>query len=135
MPRYAAVHKPILASQQEKDSGPLKQALIEIERSFQVSIAYKDEWIENKFVYFSSAAFKVPEQALDNAFERYCLYYEKAGERILCYSQENSRGAGVPQSSAGRNTSCLPQPGRRFYQQLVMKLHRSVQLSCRLQLQ
>ena len=72
---YAAVHKPVLAIQQEKDSGPLKQALIEIERSFQVSIAYKDEWIENKFVYFSPAAFKAPEQALDTLLKYTGLYY------------------------------------------------------------
>jgi TonB-linked SusC/RagA family outer membrane protein len=97
---YASVHKPILASQQEKDSGPLKQALIEIERSFQVSIAYKDEWIENKVVYFSPVAFKAPEQALDTLLKDTGLYYEKAGEKFYVIHKKILRASGVPQSSA-----------------------------------
>ena len=97
---YAAVHKPVQVRQQEKDSGPLKQALIEIERSFQVSIAYKDEWIENKFVYFSPSAFKAPEQALDTLLKDTGLYYEKAGEKFYVIHKKILRGSGVPQSSA-----------------------------------
>ena len=97
---YAAVHKPVYGIQQEKDSGPLKQALVEIERSFQVSIAYKDEWIENKVVYFSSSAFKAPEQALDTLLKDTGLYYEKAGDRFYVIHKKILRGSGVPQSSA-----------------------------------
>jgi hypothetical protein len=97
---YAAVHKPVQVRQQEKDSGPLKQALIEIERSFQVSIAYKDEWIENKVAYFSPSAFKAPEQALDTLLKDTGLYYEKAGDKFYVIHKKILRGTGVPQSSA-----------------------------------
>ncbi|HMG91499.1 MAG TPA: carboxypeptidase-like regulatory domain-containing protein, partial [Chryseolinea sp.] len=101
---YAAVLKPVQARPQEKDSGPLKAALTEIERSFQVSIAYKDEWIENKFVYFSSSAFKAPEQALDTLLKDTGLYYEKAGDKFYVIHKKILRGSGVPQSSAAATT-------------------------------
>jgi len=97
---YAAVHKPAHVGQQEKDSGPLKQALVEIERSFQVSIAYKDEWIENKHVHFSASAFRAPEQALDSILKDTGLYYEKAGDKFYVIYKRNIRSAGAPQSSA-----------------------------------
>ncbi len=97
---YAAVHKPAPVGQQEKDSGPLKQALVEIERSFQVSIAYKDEWIENKHVQFSSSAFRAPEQALDSILKDTGLYYEKAGDKFYVIYKRNIRNTGAPQSSA-----------------------------------
>jgi hypothetical protein len=97
---YAALHKPMQVMPQEKDSSPLKQVLTEVERSFQVSIAYKDEWIENKQVYFSSSAFKAPEQALDSLLKDTGLYYEKAGEKFYVIYKKNIKTAGVPQSSA-----------------------------------
>ena len=117
---YAAVHKPVLASQQEMDSGPLKQALIEIERSFEVSIAYKDEWIENKFVYFSPSAFKAPEQALDTLLKDTGLYYEKAGEKFYVIHKKILRGSGVPQSSAVAIPSIYLSRTEDFTSPLVM---------------
>src|SRR5688572_5713419 len=117
---YAAVHKPIPVIEQEKDTGPLKQALIEIERSFEVSIAYKDEWIENKFVYFSPSAFKAPEQALDTLLKDTGLYYEKAGEKFYVIHKKVLRGAGVPQSSAVAIPSIYLSRTEDFTSPLVM---------------
>lgn len=97
---YAAIRKPVHIRQQRQDSGPLKQALIEIERSFEVSIAYKDEWIENKLVYFSASAFKAPEQALDSILRDTGLYYEKAGDKFYVIYKRNVRTTSPPQSSA-----------------------------------
>ena len=96
---YAAVQKPI-PTQQNRESNPLKQALTELERSFQISIAYKDEWIENKQVYFSSAAFKAPEQALDSLLKDTGLYYEKAGDRFYVIYKKKLRASGGPQSAS-----------------------------------
>ncbi|MDH4091227.1 MAG: carboxypeptidase-like regulatory domain-containing protein, partial [Cyclobacteriaceae bacterium] len=96
---YAAAHKPIQARKQG-NSNPLKQALAEVERSFQISIAYKDEWIENKQVYFSPGTYSVPEQALDSLLKDTDLYYEKAGDRFYVIHRKQSKLAKAPQSAA-----------------------------------
>ncbi|MBA4056813.1 MAG: hypothetical protein C0490_19015, partial [Marivirga sp.] len=97
---YAAVYKPVSALDQNKESNPLKQALTEVEKFFQISIAYKDEWIENKQVDFSSGNFKIPEQALDSLLKGTGLYYEKAGDRFYVIYKKQTRVAGSPQSSS-----------------------------------
>lgn len=97
---YAAAYKPTQIQQQTKESNPLKLALTELERFFQISIAYKDEWIENKQVHFSPGSFKVPEQALDSLLKDTGLYYEKAGDRFYVIYKKPSRAVGGPQSAA-----------------------------------
>jgi len=97
---YAAVYKPVQASNQNKESNPLKQALSELEQHFQISIAYKDEWIENQRVYFSASSFKGPEQALDSLLKETGLSYEKAGDRFYVILKKQTRGSGSPQSAA-----------------------------------
>lgn len=97
---YAALSKPTTQRpQQNKEANPLKQALTEIERSFQISIAYKDEWVDNKQVAFAAGAFKGPEQALDSLLKDTGLYYEKAGERFYVIYKKQLRSLGAPQSS------------------------------------
>ncbi len=96
---YAAAHKPI-QTRKQGNSNPLKLALAEVERSFQISIAYKDEWIENKQVYFSSGTYSAPEQALDSLLKGTDLYYEKAGDRFYVIHRKQSKMAKAPQSAA-----------------------------------
>src|SRR5258705_2792373 len=79
-PVYAAASRSRVVQQRAGDASSLKQALTELERSFAISIAYKDEWIENKQVRFSAHNFKAVEQALDSVLKDTGLYYEKAGD-------------------------------------------------------
>ncbi|MBL0743981.1 SusC/RagA family TonB-linked outer membrane protein [Chryseolinea sp. Jin1] len=96
---YAAVSRPLHAQQRSGDVSSLKQALSELERSYSISIAYKDEWIENKQVHFSAATFKGVEQALDSVLKDTGLYYEKAGDNFYVIYKKQMRSANQPQSS------------------------------------
>ncbi len=64
------------------ESYSLKQGLKELEKSFAVSIAYKDEWVENKVIQTAKTSFKTVEEALDIMLRQTSLYYEKGGERF-----------------------------------------------------
>ena len=64
------------------ESYSLKQGLKELEKSFAVSIAYKDEWVENKVIQTTKTTFKTVEEALDIMLRQTSLYYEKGGERF-----------------------------------------------------
>lgn len=116
---YAVVHKPIPVQQQNKESNPLKQALTEVERFFQISIAYKDEWIENKQVDFSFASFKAPEQALDSLLKDTGLYYEKAGDRFYVIYKKQLRTSGGPQSASVSLPTIMVNPTADFTTPLV----------------
>ncbi len=116
---YAAVYKPVSGLKQVKDSNPLKQALTEVERFFQISIAYKDEWIENKQVDFSSGNYKLPEQALDSLLKDTGLYYEKAGERFFVIYKKHMRHASSPQSSSVAIPSLMMDATQDFFSPLV----------------
>jgi hypothetical protein len=96
---YAAINKPIQGQKPNNESNSLKQALSEVEQHFQVSIAYKDEWIENKRVRFTANSYKGPEQALDSLLKETGLSYEKAGDRFYVILKKQSRSAGSLQSS------------------------------------
>jgi TonB-linked SusC/RagA family outer membrane protein len=64
------------------ESYSLKQGLKELEKSFAVSIAYKDEWVENKVIQTTKTTFKTVEEALDIMLRQTSLYYEKGGEKF-----------------------------------------------------
>ncbi|WP_228450594.1 SusC/RagA family TonB-linked outer membrane protein [Chryseolinea soli] len=98
-PVYAAATRPRVAQQRTGDASSLKQALTDLEHSFAISIAYKDEWIENKQVRFSARNFKAVEQALDSVLKDTGLYYEKAGDGFYVIYKKTARTAEQPQSS------------------------------------
>lgn len=58
----------------------LNQSLHDLERSFGVSIAYKDEWVEDRVVPGDISDFKSIEDALKELLQGTGLYYEKAGD-------------------------------------------------------
>ncbi|WP_276373839.1 SusC/RagA family TonB-linked outer membrane protein [Chryseolinea sp. H1M3-3] len=72
------------------ESYSLKQGLKEVEKSFNVSIAYKDEWVENKLIQPSKSSFKSAEEALDMMLRQTTLYYEKGGDRFYVIYQKKS---------------------------------------------
>src|SRR5690606_9028832 len=72
----------------------LKQSLNDIEKSFGVSIAYKDEWVENKNVSRKFPVSATVEEALTDVLKGTNLYFEKAGDRYyVIYQQSNRRGS------------------------------------------
>ena len=81
------------ASRTKKDShhegskNSLKQSLHDLERSFGVSIAYKDEWVEGQKAQRDISNFKSVEDALNELFKGTPLFYEKAGERFYVIYQ------------------------------------------------
>ncbi len=66
----------------EGNKHSLKQSLRNLERSFGVSIAYKDEWVEDRIIGVDIANFKSVEEALNEMLGSTDLYYEKAGDRF-----------------------------------------------------
>jgi TonB-linked SusC/RagA family outer membrane protein len=86
----------------------LKDGLKQVEQTFNVSIAYKDEWVEGKNAEESVTVFSTAEQALDNLLEDTGLYYKKAGDHFYVIAQgkkeQSSRGA---QSASAGVTSLV----------------------------
>ena len=68
----------------------LKNRLQELERSFGVSIAYKDEWVEGQTAHRDISNFKTVEDALSELFRGTRLYFEKAGDRFYVIYQRNT---------------------------------------------
>lgn len=68
----------------------LKNRLQELERSFGVSIAYKDEWVEGQTAHRDISNFKTVEDALSELFRGTRLYFEKAGDRFYVIYQRNA---------------------------------------------
>ena len=90
------------------ESYSLKQGLKEVEKSFNVSIAYKDEWVENKVIQPAKASFKTPEEALDMMLRQTSLYYEKGGDRFyVIYEKKKTPRAPSLEPSASISTSPL----------------------------
>lgn len=87
------------------ESYSLKQGLRRLEKMFEVSIAYKDEWVKNKIVQASSE-FTSVEKALDTFLENTDLYYEKAGERFYVIHQRKASSA----SEGGQKDLLVPLP-------------------------
>ncbi len=92
-----------MGSYTDGHKNPLKQSLHELERSFGVSIAYKDEWVEGQTAHRDISNFKTVEDALSELFRGTRLYFEKAGERFYVIYQRNATTPAKPaQQSATR---------------------------------
>lgn len=100
---YATAHKvrpsrPLLLA-----NSSLKEGLKYVEKLFDVSIAYKDEWVEGKHADASVAKFTTVEQALDALLEDTGLFYKKAGDQFYVIAQAKTerslRGAQTMSSS------------------------------------
>ncbi len=64
----------------------LKDGLSQLEKQFNVSIAYKDEWVNSKTVETSNTSFSSIEEALDMLLSDTDLHYEKAGDGFYVIS-------------------------------------------------
>jgi hypothetical protein len=91
LPQYGSLY----ASSDKKQNAPglsheescsLKTSLSEVEKQFDVSIAYKDEWVENITVPKSSANYETIEEALDKLLAKTNVSYEKAGSGFYVIS-------------------------------------------------
>jgi len=90
------------------ESYSLKQGLKEVEKSFNVSIAYKDEWVENQVIQTSKISFKTAEEALDMMLRQTSLYYEKGGDRFyVIYERKKSKKSAALEPSASVSTTPL----------------------------
>jgi len=73
------------------DSHSLKNELSELEKKFNVSIAYKDDWVANKTVKKSTHDFLTIEDALNQLLDDTDLTYEKAGSGFYIISLKNQK--------------------------------------------
>jgi len=96
---YASVPKTFSGQYQEKELNPLKKALTELENSFKISIAYKDEWIEDSHVNNPNRTFSSVEQALNSILKDTGLYYEKAGDSFYVIHKRKSPEGNQTQAS------------------------------------
>jgi hypothetical protein len=86
----------------------LKQGLKEVEKAFNVSIAYKDEWVDNKTIQNTKASFQTVEEALDMMLRQTTLYYEKGGERFyVIYEKKKVSKTAMAEHSASISTTPL----------------------------
>ncbi len=95
-----ASHKQTPDASSEVDTYPLKNGLQQIEKKFDVSIAYKDEWVADKAIPKSVEEFATVEQALDELLRETNLHYEKAGAGYYVISLKATRKAGASNQSA-----------------------------------
>ena len=91
------------SNQPAAESLSLKRSLSELEKKFDVSIAYKDEWIENKTVEKSDRNFSTIEEALQGLLEGTDLYFEKAGIRFYVVSLKSLKAENASQRAALSN--------------------------------
>ncbi len=84
----------------------LKRSLSELEKKFNVSIAYKDEWVENKLVDKSIKDFSTIEEALQSLITDTDLYFEKAGDRFYVVSLKSLK----KEENEGQESSFDKQP-------------------------
>ncbi|MBK5278647.1 MAG: SusC/RagA family TonB-linked outer membrane protein, partial [Bacteroidia bacterium] len=87
----------------------LKIELSELEKQFNVSIAYKDEWVANKIVEKSSNNFSTIEDALDELLSDTGLYYKNAGSGYYVISLKDLPKQGGNQSASLLSASNLLQ--------------------------
>jgi TonB-linked SusC/RagA family outer membrane protein len=102
---YASSHKQQSPDSIRVESYSLKAGLGKLEKQFDVSIAYKDEWVEKKTVRQPSGHFSTLEAALDELLSDSDLYYEKAGPGFYVISLKRLRKTG-----GGQSTSLLKVP-------------------------
>ena len=67
----------------------LKQGLQDLAKAFEISIAYKDEWVEHKMVKPANEAYNSVEDGLTDLLRGTPLKYEKAGEKFYVVFEEN----------------------------------------------
>lgn len=79
----------------------LKEGLKEVEDFFEVSIAYKDEWVDGKTIKSSVSVFNSVEHALDELLDDTGLYYKKAGSDfyVIALAQVETGKRGLHSSS------------------------------------
>src|SRR5882762_224531 len=111
---YASTHKQQSPDSNRVESYSLKMGLGKLEKQFDVSIAYKDEWVEKKMVRKSTADFSTIEAALDELLSETDLYYEKAGPGCYVISLKRLRKTGGGQSASLLN---VPDLSRDFSSQ------------------
>jgi TonB-linked SusC/RagA family outer membrane protein len=87
----AQVHRPVKSLRLESSS--LKEGLKEVEKFFNVSIAYKDEWVEGVTIDAPISSFTTVEQALDDLLDDTGLSYRKAGSDFYVIAQQKEGAA------------------------------------------
>src|SRR5882762_8829409 len=97
---YASTHKQQSPDSNRVESYSLKMGLGKLEKQFDVSIAYKDEWVEKKMVRKSTTDFSTIETALGELLSDTDLYYEKAGPGFYVISLKRLRKTGGGQSAS-----------------------------------
>lgn len=97
----AASHRNLSA-----ESHTLREGLQQIERSFKVSIAYRDEWVDTRVSLSSVNTFRSAEEALDMLLKPTPLYYEKAGDRF--YVLHKKKKAKPSSHAGGTSVSTMP---------------------------
>ncbi len=102
---YASTHNRQAPDSSRVESYSLKKGLRQLEKQFDVSIAYKDEWVENKMVQKSTLLFSNIEEALDGLLSDTDLYYERAGSGFYVISLKRLQKQG-----GGQSTSLLKLP-------------------------
>lgn len=91
LPQYGSFYASSVTKQAgsefpREESCSLKTSLSEVEKLFDVSIAYKDEWVENITVKKSAVNYETIEEALDKLLAKTNVSYEKAGSGFYVIS-------------------------------------------------
>ncbi len=108
---YASTHKQYSPDSDHVESYPLKVGLRQLELQFDVSIAYKDEWVKNKTIQKLPSEFATIEKALDELLSDTDLYYEKAGAGFYVISLKSFHKTGGGQSAS---TAQAPDLAQRY---------------------
>ncbi len=97
---YASTPKQESADLLRVESYSLKNGLSLLEKKFNISIAYKDKWVENITVQKRTSDFSTVEEALDELLSDTDLYYEKAGTGFYVISLKSIRRTEGVQSAS-----------------------------------
>ncbi|MEQ9375347.1 MAG: SusC/RagA family TonB-linked outer membrane protein [Imperialibacter sp.] len=89
------------------ESISLEKGLEQLERKFNVSIAYRDEWVKDKKVQIPSSDLRTVEEALGELLSETELSYEKAGSGFYVISLKSLQNAGLSESASTSKTSGL----------------------------
>lgn len=82
----------------------LKESLRKLESNYKVSIAYRDEWVENRFVSEPKTSFRSVEEALSFVLSDTNLAFEKAGDRYYVLFRKRTEGS----HTASASVSTIP---------------------------
>src|SRR5690606_28948806 len=85
-----------MGSYTDGHKNPLKQCLHELDRSFGVSIAYKDVWVVGQTAHRDISKCKTVEDARSGLFPGTRLYFEKDGEPFYDIYQRNATTPAKP---------------------------------------